>query len=149
MRFWSGTAFMKTSEAVAGARMFDETGYDGIVCSDHLIYPRELSSPYPDSPTGKPLWSPDTLGRIPGCSSVRCRRLRALRLQYGREDKPFEIMLALLEPPSPDLYKRAEDVGITAAMCAPWAGTHTGESRGGGKGGQIDMHGLLAQLDGV
>ena len=44
---------MKTSEAVAVARMFDEAGYDGIVCSDHLIYPRELSSPYPDSPTGK------------------------------------------------------------------------------------------------
>jgi hypothetical protein len=31
-------------------------------------------------------------------------------------------MLALLEPPSPDLYKRAEDIGITAVMCAPWAG---------------------------
>jgi hypothetical protein len=31
-------------------------------------------------------------------------------------------MLALLEPPSPDLYKRAEDIGITAVMCSPWAG---------------------------
>ena len=31
-------------------------------------------------------------------------------------------MLGLLEPPSPDLYKRAEDVGITVVMCAPWAG---------------------------
>lgn len=30
-------------------------------------------------------------------------------------------MLALLERPSPDLYKRAEDIGITAVMCAPWA----------------------------
>jgi hypothetical protein len=43
----------------------------------------------------------------------------ALRRQYGRENEPFEIMLALLEPPSPDLYKRAEDIGITAVMCAP------------------------------
>ncbi len=31
MQFWSGTAFMKTSEAVAVAQMFDEAGYDGIV----------------------------------------------------------------------------------------------------------------------
>jgi hypothetical protein len=32
-------------------------------------------------------------------------------------------MLALLEMPSVDLYRRAEDLGITAVMCAPWAGT--------------------------
>jgi alkanesulfonate monooxygenase SsuD/methylene tetrahydromethanopterin reductase-like flavin-dependent oxidoreductase (luciferase family) len=43
MQFWSGTAFMDTSEAMAVARMFDEAGYDGIVCSDHMIYPRELA----------------------------------------------------------------------------------------------------------
>jgi Luciferase-like monooxygenase len=42
MEFWSGTAFMKRSEYVAVARMFDEAGYDGIVYSDHMIYPREL-----------------------------------------------------------------------------------------------------------
>ena len=30
-------------------------------------------------------------------------------------------MVALLERPTPDLYKRAEDIGITAVMCAPWA----------------------------
>ena len=51
MQFWSGTAFMKTAEALAVARMFDEAGFDGMVCSDHMIYPRELTSPYPDSPT--------------------------------------------------------------------------------------------------
>jgi hypothetical protein len=50
------------------------------------------------------------------------QKLAALRRRYGRENEPFEIMLGLLEPPSPDLYKRAEDVGVTAVMCAPWAG---------------------------
>jgi len=49
-------------------------------------------------------------------------RLRALRREYGRGDEPFEIMLALLEPPTADLYRRAEDAGITAVMCAPWMG---------------------------
>ena len=60
MQFWSGTAFLPTSEASAVARMLDDAGFDGVVCSDHLIYPRVLSSPYPDSPTGKPMWAPDT-----------------------------------------------------------------------------------------
>jgi hypothetical protein len=32
------------------------------------------------------------------------------------------MLLALLEPPTPDLYKRAEDVGISAVMSASWMG---------------------------
>jgi alkanesulfonate monooxygenase SsuD/methylene tetrahydromethanopterin reductase-like flavin-dependent oxidoreductase (luciferase family) len=47
MQFWSGTPFMATSEALAIARMLDEAGYDGVICADHLIYPRNLTSPYP------------------------------------------------------------------------------------------------------
>ncbi|HZQ30318.1 MAG TPA: TIGR03619 family F420-dependent LLM class oxidoreductase [Mycobacterium sp.] len=261
MQFWSGTAFLKTTDAVAVAAMLDEAGFDGIVSSDHLIYPRELKSPYP-SPSGKPMWSPDTAwpdswvligamaavtsrlrfsnaiyvaparpllevakqvatasvisdGRVSlavgigwmreefelmgqdfgnrgkrldemipalralwrggwvswsgkyyevpemmiephppepvpilcgGESDAALRRaaalcdgwvgyayrwddavgyvekLRALRREYGCENEPFEILLALLEPPSVELYKRAEDVGITALMCSPWAG---------------------------
>jgi hypothetical protein len=50
------------------------------------------------------------------------QKLSALRREYGRGNEPFEVMLALLEPPSPDLYKRTEEIGITAVMCAPWAG---------------------------
>jgi probable F420-dependent oxidoreductase len=263
MQFWSGTPFMKTTEIVAVAQMFDEAGYDGLICSDHLIYPRELSSPYPDSPTGRPGWAPDTAwpdtwvligamaavtrrlrfsnavyvaparpllevakqvataavlaeGRVSlgvgvgwmreeyellgqdfgtrgkrldemipalrelwrggwvswsgeyyqipelmlephpeapvpilcgGESEAALRRaarlcdgwvgyayrwddavgyadkLTTLRREYGREGEAFDILLALLEPPTPDLYKRAQDAGITAVMSAPWMGT--------------------------
>jgi hypothetical protein len=49
-------------------------------------------------------------------------KLTKMRHEYGRDSGPFDIMLALLEPPSPDLYKKAEDAGITAVMCAPWMG---------------------------
>jgi Luciferase-like monooxygenase len=49
-------------------------------------------------------------------------KLHALRGEYGRENDPFDILLALLEPPTPDLYKRAEDVGITQVMSVPWMG---------------------------
>ena len=55
----------------------------------------------------------------------RCRyveRLHALRREYGRADEPFDILLALMDVPTVDLYKRAEDIGITAVMCAPWMG---------------------------
>ena len=260
MQFWSGTAFMDPLEAVPVARMLDEAGYDGILCSDHMIYPRELSSPYPDSADGKPGWEPDTAwpdpwvligamaavtnrlrfsnaiyvaparpllevaklvatasvlshgrvslaagigwmreeyeqmgqdfanrgkrldemipalrqlwrggwvswqgeyyhvpemmvephppSRVPilcgGESEVALRRaarlcdgwvgyaygwdesvgyatrLTELRREYGREQEPFEIVLALLEPPSVDMYRRAEEAGITAVMCRPW-----------------------------
>jgi alkanesulfonate monooxygenase SsuD/methylene tetrahydromethanopterin reductase-like flavin-dependent oxidoreductase (luciferase family) len=49
-------------------------------------------------------------------------KLKKLRREYGRENEPFDILLALLELPTPDLYKRAEDVGITQVMSAPWMG---------------------------
>jgi len=261
MQFWSGTAFMDSAEALAVASMLDDAGYDGMICADHLIYPRVLQSRYPTG-AERPPWSPETawpdswiligamavvtrrlrfsnavyvaparpllevakqvataavisedrvslavgigwmreefdlMGqdfsnrgkrldemipalralwqggwvswsgryyRVPelmlephpstpvpilcgGESDVALRRaarlcdgwvgtayawddavgyvqkLTALRREYGRQGEPFEIMLALLEPPSVDLYRRAEDLGITAVMCAPWAG---------------------------
>jgi probable F420-dependent oxidoreductase len=262
MQFWSGTPFMKTTEILAVARMLDEAGYDGVICADHLIYPRELSSPYPDSATGRPPWPPQTAwpdtwvligamaavtqrlrfsnaiyvaparplievakrvatasvlsgGRVSlgvgvgwmreeyqllgqdfatrgkrldemipalrelwrggwvshrgeyyevpemmiephpeqpvpilcgGESDAALRRaartcdgwvgyayrwddaigfadrLTKLRREYGRENEPFDILVALLEPPTPDLYKRADDAGITQVMVAPWMG---------------------------
>jgi probable F420-dependent oxidoreductase len=262
MQFWSGTPFMKTSEILPVARMLDEAGYDGVISADHMVYPRELSSPYPDSPTGKPGWPPETPwpdtwvltgamaavtsrlrfsnavyiapsrplvevaklvatasvlsdGRVslgvgvgwmreeyelmgqdfttrgkrldemipalralwqggwvswsgahyqvpemmiephpPAPVPIMCggesdaalrraarmcdgwvgyayawddavryaEKLHALRREFGRGSEPFDIMLALMEPPSVDLFKRAEDVGITAVMCRPWTG---------------------------
>ena len=47
-------------------------------------------------------------------------RLTALRHEFDRDTEPFEIMLALMEAPSVEVYRRAEDIGITAVMCAPW-----------------------------
>jgi probable F420-dependent oxidoreductase len=261
MQFWSGTAFMDTAQALAVARMLDEAGYDGVICADHLIYPRVLRSRYPTG-AERPPWPPETAwpdswiligamaavtrrlrfsnavyvaparpllevakqvatasvisdGRVSlavgagwmreefdllgqdfgnrgkrldemipalralwqggwvswtgryyqvpelmlephpttavpilcgGESEVALRRaarlcdgwvgtayawddavgyvqkLTALRREYRRSGEPFEIMLALLEPPSADLYRRAEDLGVTAVMRAPWAG---------------------------
>ncbi|MEZ0342787.1 TIGR03619 family F420-dependent LLM class oxidoreductase [Mycobacterium sp. pV006] len=262
MQFWSGTAFMQAHEAVALARMLDEAGYDGMVTSDHMVYPRRLTSHYPDSESGTPPWPPETPwpdawvltgamaavttrlkfsnavyiaparplvevakqvataavlsnGRVSLAAGVGwmreeyalmgqdfhtrgkrldemipalralwqggwvswhgefydipemmiephpprpvpilvggesdaalrraarlcdgwvgyayrwdeavgyARRLTELRRECGREHEPFEILLALLEPPSVEIYQRARDAGITAVMCAPWMG---------------------------
>ena len=280
MKFWSGTAFMKAGDGVAVATMLDEAGYDGIVTSDHMIYPRELSSPYPDSSSGKPGWAPDNPWPDPwvltgAMSSVTSRlrfsnavyiaparpllevakvvataaclsggrvslaaglgwmreeyelmgqdftnrgrrldemipalrelwkggwvswsgeyyqvpemmiephpptpvpiwcggeseaalrraarlcdgwvgyayawddavgyveRLKTLRREFGREQEPFDILLALLEPPSVDLYRRAEDIGITAVMCRPWLGAE------GGPGGVDALRGPIEEF---
>ena len=48
-------------------------------------------------------------------------RIKGYRREYGRENEPFEIILGLLDERTPDLYKQAEDMGITGVMCSPWA----------------------------
>lgn len=84
MQFWSGTAFMDTADALTVAPLLDEAGYHGMVASDHMIYPRELSSPYPDSSTGKPPWGPETgwpdSWVLIGAMAALTRRLRVSRM---------------------------------------------------------------------
>jgi probable F420-dependent oxidoreductase len=265
MQFWSGAAFMDTADALSVATMLDDCGYDGIICADHLIYPRVLQSRYPTG-AERPPWPPETgwpdswvligamaavtrrlrfsnavyvaparpllevakqvataavisAGRVslavgagwmreefdllgqdfgnrgkrldemipalralwqggwvswsgryyqvpelmlephpPARVPILCggetdaalrraarlcdgwvgtayawddavrhvQKLTALRREYGRDGESFEIMLALLAPPSVDLFRRAEDLGITAVMCAPWMGAEDG-----------------------
>lgn len=67
MKFWLATAFLDTDEALDVARAADRAGYHGITVSDHLVYPKELSSPYPYSEDGKPIWAPDTPWPDPWC----------------------------------------------------------------------------------
>jgi alkanesulfonate monooxygenase SsuD/methylene tetrahydromethanopterin reductase-like flavin-dependent oxidoreductase (luciferase family) len=118
MQFWSGTAFMDTSEAVAVARMFDETGYDGIVCSDHMIYPRELASPYPDSPSGKPGWSPDTAWPdswvLIGAMAALTSRLRFSNAVYVAPARPLlevakQVATASVVPTGACRWRSASD----------------------------------------
>ncbi|MEA2922716.1 MAG: hypothetical protein QOF07_2681, partial [Bradyrhizobium sp.] len=62
MKFWCSTAFMSSKELPEVATMLDEAGYYGALVSDHLIYPKDLKSPYPYSPhpDGRPIWEPET-----------------------------------------------------------------------------------------
>ncbi|TCN52133.1 putative F420-dependent oxidoreductase [Rhodococcus sp. SMB37] len=60
MKFWSGTAFMKTAEMPAVARMLDEAGFHGMLISDHLVFPKEMKTIYPGHESGKMFWPADT-----------------------------------------------------------------------------------------
>lgn len=62
MRFWVATAFMEPRALVPLAALLDEAGYHGLMISDHLVYPRQLTSKYPYSPhpDGRPIWEPET-----------------------------------------------------------------------------------------
>lgn len=263
MRFWSGTAFLPTRDLTGIARLLDEAGFYGVLTSDHLFYPRQLSAPYPLT-GGEPPWAPETAwpdswvtigalsavttrlrfsnavylaparplievakqvataaalsdGRVAlaigtgwmreefellgqdfdnrgprttemidalralwaggwvswdgthyqvpemmlephppapvpiyygGESDVALKRaarmcdgwigtyyswddavdivgrLNAFRRHYGRVDEPFDIIVSLAEKPSVDLFRRAEDIGITGVMCAPFTGNN-------------------------
>ena len=63
------------------------------MCSDHMIYPRELSSPYPDSPTGKPGWAPETAWPdswvLIGAMAAVTRRLRFSNAVYIAPARPL------------------------------------------------------------
>lgn len=60
MQFAIPVALCDPTELTAIAKTADEHGYGWIAVSDHLIYPREFSQPYPYTKDGKPRFSEDT-----------------------------------------------------------------------------------------
>jgi probable F420-dependent oxidoreductase len=54
---------MDPRELIGVATLLDEAGYDGLMVSDHLVFPQHLESKYPYSPNpdGSPIWGPDTV----------------------------------------------------------------------------------------
>jgi len=60
MKFWMGLAFAEPDELFDLARAADDSGWHGITVSDHIFYPRNLRTPYPYTPDGKPGWQPET-----------------------------------------------------------------------------------------
>jgi probable F420-dependent oxidoreductase len=60
VKFWLAVAFADPGELFALARAADDSGWHGLTVSDHIVYLRDLSTPYPYTPDGKPGWEPDT-----------------------------------------------------------------------------------------
>jgi probable F420-dependent oxidoreductase len=59
MKFWQMVPWMETEQLVGVAKFAEEVGFEGVMNADHAVYPEVVNAPYPYSPTGKPLMSPD------------------------------------------------------------------------------------------
>ena len=59
MEFWHSAAFAEVDQLVDIGRALEDHGFTGITFSDHLFFPDDLRSVYPDAPSGKPHWSSD------------------------------------------------------------------------------------------
>jgi probable F420-dependent oxidoreductase len=57
-------------------------------------------------------------------------RLHRHRAGAGRLETPFEITLPLAVAPEPGVYRRFEDQGVTAVLCAPWMAAAANGRRG-------------------
>jgi probable F420-dependent oxidoreductase len=60
VKFWQAVAFLETEQLLEVAQAADRLGFDSITVSDHVFAPKDRKSKYPYTPTGEPLWSPET-----------------------------------------------------------------------------------------
>ena len=60
MKFSTVLAFADPAELAPLTRAAEAAGFAAVGLSDHVIHPRELKTPYPYTPDGKPRWEPFT-----------------------------------------------------------------------------------------
>jgi probable F420-dependent oxidoreductase len=53
-------AFLPTDELLELARAAEDAGFHGIMVSDHVFYPQGLAGGYPYTPTGMPIFPPES-----------------------------------------------------------------------------------------
>ena len=60
MDFCIAVAYSDPRHLCEIARTAEESGFGGIVISDHVVHPKKLSTPYPYTRDGKPRWDADS-----------------------------------------------------------------------------------------
>lgn len=53
MKFWQMVAYMELEQLVEVARIAEQVGFEGVMGSDHVLYPESLQTPYPYAGDGK------------------------------------------------------------------------------------------------
>lgn len=56
MKFCVSVAFGDPGSSLELARSAEDSGFDSIAVSDHMVHPEQLKSPYPYTETGEPRW---------------------------------------------------------------------------------------------
>jgi len=86
LKFALSMAFSDPGHWLPMARAADESGWDYVLCSDHVVHPEKLSSPYPYTRDGAPRWSATTPWPDPwvavGAMGAVTRRVRFLTGVY-------------------------------------------------------------------
>lgn len=80
MKFVISMAYNRIADIVELAKAADDSGWDAITFSDHVVHPEQISTPYPYTETGERRWSaftdwPDPWVLIGACAAVT-RNLR-------------------------------------------------------------------------
>jgi len=96
MKFWQATAFCESEQLLDLARLSEETGFDGLMVSDHLVFPERIESKYPYTEDGDAHWTPDTDWPDPwvaiGAMSAVTQRLRfSTNVYVGPLRNPFHV----------------------------------------------------------
>jgi probable F420-dependent oxidoreductase len=60
MKFWQSLSFTEPDQLVEVAKICEETGFEGVMVSDHLFHPKSFANNYPYNETGDPGFTPDT-----------------------------------------------------------------------------------------
>src|SRR3954451_6579993 len=106
MKFWASTSFSPPEHYVPLAKAADDAGVHGILCSDHIFYPRDLATPYPYSSDGSPIWPPDTAWPD-NWVAIGAMAAVTERLEFGN---------AVYIAPARDLFTVAKAVGTAAVF---------------------------------
>jgi probable F420-dependent oxidoreductase len=106
MKFWASTSFSPPEHYVPLAKAADDAGIHGMLCSDHIFYPRDLATPYPYSPDGRPIWPPDTAWPD-NWVAIGAMAAVTKKLEFGN---------AVYIAPARDLFTVAKAVGTAAVL---------------------------------
>ena len=106
MRFHQAVAFMETDQLLDLCRATDSLGYAGIYLSDHIFFPKQLTSRYTYSPheDGSPIWSAEA--NWPDCWCL----ISAMAAITERLEFTTGVYIA----PARDLFTVAKSVGTAA-----------------------------------
>jgi probable F420-dependent oxidoreductase len=65
MKFWQALTWTEPDQLLEVVRHAEQVGFDGVMLSDHGVFPRDIRSPYPYSADGQPPQAPG--GFLPDC----------------------------------------------------------------------------------
>lgn len=80
MKFWQSLAFCEPAQCAEVARYAEELGFEGVTLAEHQFFPEKLSSAFPFSPDGAPLFDAEDewpeFWPLIGAMAMTTRRLR-------------------------------------------------------------------------